>query len=70
MTGIQTLGTPGLPTTGHATIGRPFAGGIALFRGRIASQPGHGRPLTSPRPKDVGFPGDDRSVPVRAELDP
>ncbi|MFR9732207.1 hypothetical protein ACL03H_23525 [Saccharopolyspora sp. MS10] len=70
MTDIQTLGTPGLPVTGHATTARPFAGGTELFRGRTASNPGHGRPLTTPRPQDVGFPGDDRFVPVRAELDP
>ncbi|WP_243789793.1 hypothetical protein [Saccharopolyspora gloriosae] len=60
MTGIQKLGTPG----------HPMSGGIALFRGRTATQPGYERVITLPRPNDGGLLVDGRFVPVRAELDP
>lgn len=60
MTDIQMLGTPG-----HLT-----SGGIALFRGRTATQPGNERVIAVPRPSDGGLPVDDRFVPVRAGLDP
>lgn len=60
MTGIQKLGTPG----------HPMSGGIALFRGRTATQPGYERVIAAPRPTDGGLTADVRFVPVRAELDP
>ena len=60
MTGIQTLGTPGLL----------MSGGIALFRGRTTTLPGFDRAIATPRPTDGGRPADGRTAPVRAELDP
>ncbi|GAB2660974.1 hypothetical protein GCM10027271_19660 [Saccharopolyspora gloriosae] len=60
MTDTQMLGTPG-----HLT-----SGGIALFRGRTATQPGYERVIDVPRPNDGGLPFDGRFPPVRAELDP